>query len=170
MPRGTGDGDEVDFLAGDPGLVLGWQGDELVGEWVRASGGESRQRFHLELDVIDAFIRLDALDFGGGQEISMATTHDSVRVGAPACRRIRAPSKFGDVAVVQVRERGVEVAGPSAGQVGTGVKARLAVDFQTNLKANVTSLKRQIVSRRRLTTMIVTALSFLIAPSASVIE
>ena len=52
----------------------------------------------------------------------------------PTGQRVAAACIVGDVGIVQVGERGLEIARPSAGQVGARMQPLLAMDLKANLK------------------------------------
>ena len=107
---------------------------EAVAQRVRSARCERGQRLHAEFDIGDILVRLDALDFGGGQEIGMGSADDAIVIGRPAGGRVAAHRIVRDVAVVQVGEGRIQIGRGVAGDIGARVEPGCGTHFEPHLE------------------------------------
>ena len=148
LTRGAGDARNRRLLQRDPGLVVRREMAEAVAQRVRSARCERGQRLHAEFDIADILVRLDALDFGGGQEIGMGGTDDAIVVGRPSGGRVAAHRIVRDVAVVQVGERRIQVGRGVAGDIGARIEPGRGTHFKPHLerKGDVAEAAARIVA------------------------
>ena len=124
LPRLARDGRNDGGLCRDPRVVGGRQGFERTPQIVGSGPRQPGQLLHLEDDVGDLLVWLDALDLGGRQVVGCGLAHDPVRIGLPVRGRVHAHRELADVPVMQVGDRLVDVLGAEAAHIGARMEAR----------------------------------------------